>query len=376
MNQKSSFILSFLLFATIWGSAQITVTNATFPAAGDSLKTATDLAPQNLVMTPSGGGQTWDFSALNPSTRLVTVFQPAAAGSASANFPGAELVTISDVGAEIYYDVSATAFSVLGISGEGLGGGFPIEADFRYSPPLVEREAPLNFFDVDNYSSSATISLPTSAIPGAIFDSLGIPTGLFDSIRVRITVNRLAIVDGFGTLTIPGGTYDVLRQKRTDYTSTGVDVHTFLGWVDIGTILGDFAFPTDTTITFNFLSNTAKEPIAVVTVDSTELVAAQVVYKDNGIPSAINPVTGKTIAVVLSPNPAIDQVTIELKNILPGKYTLRMFDSNGKRVLTKELTSDREVISIETLNGGIYFYNVIDARGQVVGTGKVMKVKG
>ena len=87
-----------LLVASFGLTAQITITNATFPVAGDSLKTATDLTPDGIVMTPPGGPQTWDFSALYPDTRQVDVFQPASAGTSSANFPGAELVVIGDVG--------------------------------------------------------------------------------------------------------------------------------------------------------------------------------------------------------------------------------------------------------------------------------------
>lgn len=373
MKQKSTSLIIIWLSATLCLTAQITITDATFPAAGDSLKTATDIAPQGIVMTPSGGPQTWDFSSLNPSDRQVTLFQPAAEGSSSANFPGAELVSIN-AGAEVYYDVSPTAFSILGISGEGLGGGFPIEADFRYAPPLVEREAPLNFFDVDNYASNATIALATSDLPSGLLDSLGFPSDLFDSIRIRISVTRFSLVDGYGTLTIPGGTYDVLRQKRTDYTATGLDVHTFLGWVDIGAILGsEFAFPTDTTITFNFLSNTAKEPIAIVTVDSTELVATEVVYKDNGIPSAINPVTEEIILVMVSPNPASEDITFEIKNFVPEKYNVLLFDSNGRRVLTEALTAERQTISIASLSAGMYLYKVMDKQRQVVFTGKFVK---
>jgi len=374
MLKKNILVISTILAAAVYLPAQITITNATFPAAGDTLRTATDLAPASIVMTPPGGPQTWDFNTLNPTNRQVTAFQPAAEGSASADFPGAELVTISDVGAEVYFDVTASAFSILGISGSGLGGGLPVETDFRYSPPLVEGKAPLNFFDINQYQSNATISLPSSAIPGGILDSLGIPTGLFDSIRVRISVQRLEVVDGYGTLAIPGGTYDVLRQKRTEYTSTGIDVHTFLRWVDIATILGMDLFPADTTITFNFLSNSAKEPIAMVTVDSTGLVAAQVEYKDNGIIEAINPITGETTAVFVSPNPVTNDATFELRNMLPGQYTLHLFDANGQNVLTKDLSSDREVISLQTLISGMYLYNVMDTKGQVMGTGKLIKV--
>ncbi len=375
MNKKNILVIFTVLAVTLSLSAQITITNATFPAAGDTLKTATDLAPAGIVMTAPGGPQTWDFTSLNATTRQVNAFRPAAEGSASANFPGAELVTISDVGAEVYFDVSATAFSILGISGSGMGGGFPIETDFRYAPPLVESKAPLNFFDIDQYQSNATISLPSSAIPGGILDSLGIPTGLFDSIRVRITIQRLEVVDGYGTLAIPGGTYDVLRQKRTDYTTTGIDVHTFLGWVDVATILGMDLFPADTTIYFDFLSNSAKEPIAVVTVDSTGLVAAQVDYKDNGVIEAINPVTGETISISVSPNPVTNDATFELRNMLPGQYTLRIFDTNGQLVMVKQLSSDRETVSLQTLSEGMYLYSVIDTKGQVMGIGKLMKAK-
>lgn len=367
-----------MIFTTLITSfgltGQITITNATFPVAGDSLKTATDFTPAGIVMTPPGGPQTWNFSTLNPDTRQVDLFQPASAGSASANFPGADLVVGGDVGAETYYDVNATTFSLLGISGAGLSAGFPVQADLIYNPPLVIHEAPLNFFDNDSYTSNATIALPTSAIPGAIFDSLGIPTGLFDSIRLRITVQSLRLVDGFGTLAIPGGTYDVLRQKQTDYTTTGVDVHTFIGWVDIGTFLGGATlFPPDTTITFNFLSNTTKEPIAIVTVDSTETNAVQAVYKDNGIQSAVYPVTGETNAIVVYPNPATDQITIDIDHNLPGNYSFRLFDLNGQRVLDNKPSSNLEEVSIQSLSPGLYIIQVIYENDLVVGYGKLVK---
>ena len=172
MEKKNILAIFTLLIASLGLTAQITITNATFPVAGDSLKTATDLNPEGIIMTPPGGQQTWDFSGLDPDTRQVNVFKPAAEGTAAAIFPGAELVVLGDAEAETYFDVSATAFSILGISGSGAGAGFPVQADLIYSPPLVVREAPLNFFDIDSYTSNATISLPTSAIPGAIFDSL------------------------------------------------------------------------------------------------------------------------------------------------------------------------------------------------------------
>lgn len=376
MQKKNILVIITLLATTVLLPAQIIITNATFPAAGDSLKTATDLAPTVNGLTAPGGPQTWDFTSLNPSTRQVTVFQPAANGSAFTSFPGAELVTISGVGAETYYDVSASAFSILGLTGSGLGGGLLDGIALKYAPPLPERRAPTAFFDINQAESNASIAISSAAIPGGILDSLGIPSGLFDSIRLRINVKRLEVVDGFGTLAIPGGIYDVLREKRTDFTSTAVDVHTFLGWVDIGSIIGGQlpGFGTDTTITNHFLSNTTKEPIAIVTIDPTQSFATQVEYKDLGITSAVSPVTDENNQVVISPNPVSNEATFDLKNIPSGKYNLRLFDANGQNVFAKELGSDRETISLQSLSSGVYIYQIVDRRNKITAMGKVMKV--
>ena len=55
--------------------AQITVTNATFPVAGDTLKTAVASNPAIgvAVYTAPGGPQIWDLSGLQPGA-LKTLF--------------------------------------------------------------------------------------------------------------------------------------------------------------------------------------------------------------------------------------------------------------------------------------------------------------
>lgn len=376
MQKKNILVIFTLLAATVLLPAQIIITNATFPVAGDSLKTATDLAPTGIALTPSGGPQTWDFTSLNPSTRQVTVFQNASNGTSFASFPSAELVTIRGIGAETYYDVSASAFSILGLTGSGLGGGLLDGIALKYAPPLPERRAPLAFFDIYQSTSDASIAISSAAIPSGILDSLGVPSGLFDSIRLRIHLQRLEVVDGFGTLAIPGGNYDVLREKRTDYTSTAIDVHTFLGWVDVGTILGGQlpGFGTDTTYTNQFLSNTAKEPIAIITLDATQSFATQVEYKDLGISSAVGPVLKEKNEVVVSPNPVTNEATFDLKNIPSGKYTLQFFDANGQNVFVKELTSNHETVSLQSLSSGLYIYHVVDGKNKIMTVGKIIKL--
>ena len=373
---KKNITLTFLLaaMATTWSLAQITVTNAVFPAAGDSLKTASDNDPQGITVTGPGGPFTWDYTSLNADSRFAVLFQAASEGEFFADFPDAELVVIDEFVGETYYDVSATAVSALGIGGSGLAAGFGIEADLRYSPPLAELRAPLTFPNVFTGTSSLAIAFSTDQIPSEILDSLGVPTGLLDSIRIRFTIERNDFVDAYGTMAIPGGTYDVLREKRTDYTDTRIEIHTFLGWQDITDLLGDFGgFGRDTSVSYLYISNTEKEPIAVVTMDSTGLVPVTVDFKDNGAASAVSDAAGSRVDVVVSPNPVTDVATFRLSDMLQGQYTLNVYDANGRLKQRVRLSSDQTAVNLSRMPNGACVYRLTDSRGRVVAAGQLVK---
>jgi hypothetical protein len=376
INMKNIFVAIAFLSLTNLVTGQITITDATFPAAGDTLNTATDNSPEGIVITGAGGPFTWDYSSLNADAKLSTPFRPAAEGMAFASYPTAELVVILDAGAETYYDVSSTAFSNLGISGSEILSGFPLDADLKFVPPLKERVAPLSYPAVNNSESSLTIAIPLSALPGDLLDSLGIPTGFIDSIGVKLTITRTDFVDAFGTLSIPGGTYDVLRQKRTDYSDTRLEVYnSLLGWQDVTDLLPIDGFGQDTTISYEFLSNTEKEPIAIITMDSTGLLPSFADFKDNGVTSAIeNPVIALS-AVSVYPNPVSDLTTISFKPESAERYTLRLFDANGSVVLSKDVSSGFEQFSMSSYSAGAYTYQIYNGNGQVMASGKLIKIK-
>ncbi len=377
---RKNITLFALAIVAISTYGQVTITNAVFPASGDTLKTITDLNPTGIVMTPPGGSQAWDFSGLQASSAESVVFQPASAGTAFASYPGADLVTIDPNNqTETYFDLTTSKFSILGFSGEAPGGGFPIQADFKYSPAFVEKRAPLNFFDINQGVSDLTLAFSVASIPSEIFDSLGIPSGLFDSIRVRINFQRLEVADAWGTLQIPGGTYDVLREKRTAYTTTNLDVHVqILGWVDISTLVGGQipGLGTDTTIQYVFQSNAAKEYIAEVTTGPDQLSAAEITFKDNGVISRIGEVErGLSDAAILTPNPASGSTRLTLKNIDFGPYTLRMYSTGGQVLMQRKVSAAAEIIPLAGMTDGLYFYQVADRKGRVIAVGKLV-VKG
>ncbi len=364
-----------ILCMTHLAVSQITITNATFPVAGDTLKTATDNSPDGIVITAPGGPLTWDFSMLTADDRSTTAFQLAADGMASASYPQAELVVIIGAGAETYYDVTATAFSNLGISGSEILSGFPLDADLKFVPPLKERRAPVEYPSVENSQAALSLAIPISALPGGVLDSLGIPSGFIDSIGVRLTTSRADFVDAYGTLSIPGGTYAVLRQKRTDYTDTRLEVYNaLLGWQDITDLVGLDGFGKDTTISYQFLSDTEKEPIAVVTMDSSGVEPAFVDYKDNGVTSAARDIVYALNDFQVFPNPVVDATTFSFKNIKAETYTLHVFNASGMVISKKDVTSGFETISMADQSVGVYTYQILNNKGIIVAGGKLVKV--
>ncbi len=213
--------------------AQITVTSSSFPAANDTLRYAIDDRPVldvQSLFTPPGGNQTWDLSKLLARSAFSQVFKPASAGKNASAYPGAELVVVDAI-RETYYNVTNSRFENMGYAGVdsfGLG----LNARFKLLPAYTERRAAMNFFDINVANSAIIQGFAVSDLPEVVKKNLPVSATLIDSIRVRLTFSRNDVVDAFGTLKLPFAQYTVLREKRTEYISTRVDVHTFLGWLD------------------------------------------------------------------------------------------------------------------------------------------------
>ncbi len=362
-------------------TAQITLTNATFPSAGDSLVYAFDNAPLGMnPATPPGGNQVWDFSTLQKNDFSSVVYRPAAVGSQVANFPGADLVVTGQ--GETYFNKTNTKFEAMGYAGSDPA-GFGLNVLAKFSPVVVERSAPTNFFDINSQETNLSLPFSTAALPDSIFKGIPIKP---DSIRIRLNTKRLDVVDGWGTCQIPGGTYPVLRQKRTEYSTTGIDIKVpFLGWLDLGTIIGGGGgggiggfLGTDTTITFRFLSNTEKEEIATATMSTDLSSTTSMRFKNNSSSPAIEPVSDFSGGIQAFPNPAVEWVRFDCTNLAPAEYTLKIFNTIGKCVWKKNYTLSGTTsfrVELEDFKKGTYFYSLVDTQGNTVSTKRLVVLK-
>ncbi len=364
-------------------SAQITVTSASFPASGDTLKFVTDISPSaslNAASAP-GGNQLWDFSSLQNSQTDEIVYQPASAGVYSMSFPSADLVLIGQTG-ETYYNVTNTKFEVLGFAGSDPA-GFGLNVLAKFAPAFSERTSPLNFFDVSQQQTNLSLPFSTAALPDSLF---GGALALVDSIRVRTTTSRLGVVDGWGNCKIPSGQYPVLRLKRTDYTTTALDVKVpFLGWVDLATLsggagggLGGF-IGTDTTITYRFYNNVEKEEIAVATMSNDLSTVETVRFKDNETTAAPEPFgTPNGAGIQAYPNPAVEYVRFDCSNLPQDDYTLKIYNIIGKVIWKEQYTmaGTRSIrIELESFKKGTYLYSLVSSKGNIIGTKRLVVLK-
>jgi hypothetical protein len=183
-------------------------------------------------------------------------------------------------GNETYYDVTESTVSLVGRYGlDDLGLG--LRLNFKYNPPLVERIAPLQFDFMVYQSASNILTAFDASIAPPVLLNLS-PTA--DSFRIRITYQQIDAVDATGNIVIPNHNYDVLRQKRTTYKSTAVDVKVAsLGWIDISTIGGQQLLPlgTDTINTHHYLNSNLKEPVVLVTLNTAQNAALRIEFSSD-----------------------------------------------------------------------------------------------
>ncbi len=367
-------------------SAQITITSATFPAAGDTLRMAIDYAPPSgiAVFTPPGGNQVWDLSDLEADATQEIVFRSASEGNVGAQVPGAELFAVLSPATESYYNVTDTKFEL-----QAYHGILPYDLVsnniFEYYPPLPERRAPMNFFDISaNSSGFLELFLPLAFSPLLMINLAAVTNNAqIDSMRYRVAISEISAVDGYGTMSIPGGNFDVLREKRTQYTETRIDAKIPpLGWLDItdnAIQAGFYGLGVDTTVAYYFHNDVAKEHIAIVTLNNQQNAVTQVVFKNTTPPvvDGLDEENAVNIAVKISPNPASDEVVVDFKNLAPGKYRLVIFDELGRATVerTAQLSSGHtERLDLSRLSPGIHFFSLFDEKGQMVCREKLVKL--
>jgi hypothetical protein len=91
---------------------------------------------------------------------------------------------------------------------------------------------------------------------------------------------------------------------------------------------------------------------------------------DFGFPVASTNVENENKEIKIYPNPTTNNFTIQNAS---SNSVVDIFNLQGSKVLNKKLTINSENISIEQFSNGIYFYQITNNNGSILGQGKLIK---
>jgi len=270
--------------------AQPSITSASMPKAGDTLRYST-ASPTSLPTNYQTGGanMSWDFSSMTPLTQTLNNYYSSTKtpygfyffgqiGQKTADTIGAGPITLTNVYS--FYTNSTKVFKA-----EGIGyqySGFPLASMYKDDDEIYQ--FPLNYGDVDTSTFNFKFSIPGD---------------LFALVQSGTRVNN---ADGWGTIKTPFGEYkDVLRLK------------TFVDQIDtITSQFGKFPIPRKTVI-YRWLSTTERIPVmeiqGTIAAQTGKFTPTQVRYRD-GFIGKLSATSVEVLALKLYPNPGTGVVVI------------------------------------------------------------------
>jgi hypothetical protein len=349
--------LLLLLFPFV-GFSQITITESDFANTGDTVVMSTTTDP-GIDFSSTGTNWTWDFSILTAESQSVFEYYDVSGIStlvdilfgnfAPADYRASYFTIFDDLPIDQFGQflpvnisnlfqfsrVTADSISSVGIALDVDGNQIPFRSD------LIEKryEFPLNFGD--NYTGVGYTEMDLNP---------------FAEIMWRQRRNRSTTVDGWGSITLPMGTFDVLRLKHTIEESDSL-YGDFLG---LGTPTW-FGIDLPTSHIYEWIANGEKEP--VLRIETSEAGGNEIVtnieYRDLYDPSFASLDENAPNNFKLYPNPATDFITIDGPS---AGSSFVLLNSKGQQVQEGILPANGK-ISVSSLQPGFYIFQSLSENG-------------
>ncbi len=358
--KKSLLFISALFAGVLSSSAQITVTTADVASPIKIIYQANDTLPSgSLSVGTDGVSQTWNMSMLNTSTTDTMTFL-FASWVPNVHFPTSNLVMKQ--GWQNNYGYLTNAVSGLtsqGFSGTANLGAGPMTLNQVNTPSEILMNFPETY--LMSFSNNFIQNLPAfyyGAVPP------GVPF-VVDSIRQRSVQQKSVLVDAWGTLTTPLGTYNVLRSKETIVKHDTIDAFVFGAWVT------EVSVSADSTTGYTWWANGIGFPLVSIKLDS--LSAIKQVQWLQALPVVgINEATASA-QVNVYPNPAQNEITFAVE--ASKVSSVQLLDVAGRLIDTFTISGDNTSVNISNYANGIYSYAIIGKDQGIINRGKFTVVK-
>lgn len=344
-------ILAFFLltFLVVYIQAQTIIDNNDMPQEGDTIRQSNTFDTGTINYLETGEGINWDFSSLIPLTQKVDtfvsfsstpwVYQLIFFGSANLAQPLLQFDQLPGFQVTDSYNFyKNTSSSFVQAGNAATLNEIPLPN--KFSDPDKIFQFPLNFGNADSSYSTYNFAVPGIGYLGG-------------------WKNRVNHADGWGTLTTPYGTFNVLRVKSEvmQYDSIYIDS------------LG-FGIPTTREYTeYKWLGENFGLPLCTVTDDG---LLSTITYIDS-VRNILSGVSEIDIAkkIRIFPNPCEDKISIQSVFPIEMNHGIEVLNMEGKVVQSfkfQNASNTKKSLHLNFNQGaqsGIYFLKFV-VEGRVV----------
>jgi len=341
---KKILLLS-LTCLSISAMAQITITSSDLPEAGKKYFRSQPSNASIIDESETGANHTWDYTELQRDSRDTLIYQKvsntpifyqflfnnplspsymATEGRWSEDVNLGGFITMSDN--YLFSKQTSSDWTEVGIGTTISGVPLPTQ----YSDIKTKLKLPLNYQDFNTDDYSYLIQIPTIGVSGQ---------------DGTLTYE----VDGWGTIKLPGGTYDAIRVKTELNKSDTI----YLDALNFG-----LKIPSSEVI-YEWYAKGEGFPVLTVTKSLFGAVTT-VLYSDDLI-SGIN----NSLAVGLNklyPNPATNMLNLDL---VSNNLSVTVLDVSGSVVLQPNELSPSQ-IDVSMLPKGMYFVKIENQESQEI----------
>lgn len=330
--------------------AQITLTQTDLPVVGTQL---IDIADTAVTAVPgnAGANQTWNLTVLkNQRADTLTFISPGSSAYA-AMFPGATLATTqrSKEGTNIntFFSFDASGAKTLGLA-----------FTFSTGPYVTKYTPPFRFM---KFPSTYGTSIVDSTVSVSAF---AYPLPPIDSMKVKSTYHYSGLMDGWGNVITPSGTFPCLRDMEIRHHTDSTFLHTGGSWLLTGT-------PVSKTDTF-FFWYAKNQKFIVAEMQIQEALPRNGSYLNTLLTGISTLAASKDISVY--PNPFTESAILKLnvgEKLVYSRFEL--FDITGRLVKSLVLSPDKTEYVIERgdLYAGLYFYELKNGE-EIIKTGRIV----
>ena len=346
----TSAIVSFTLIA----SAQITVTTADVASPTKIIYQANDTMPSGSLSVGSfGTSQTWNMSMLNTHTTDTMTFI-SYAWAPNSNFSTSNLVVKQGwQNNYVYMTNSASGLTAQGFSGTVDFGAGPMTLNQINSPSEILMNFPGAYLTaITNNYMSVTPAFYFGIDPGIGFT--------VDSVRQHSEVRKSILVDAWGSLTTPLGTYNVLRSEETIIRYDTTDAYLFGTW-------NDAVFTSaDSTTGYTWWANGVGFPLVSIKLDSLSNIKQTQWLQ--ALPAVGINEQATTTFVSVYPNPAQNQInfTVEATKV----SAIQVLDITGRMIDYIVVSNDNVSINTSVFANGVYSYALVGKDNAILNRGK------